>query len=381
MLIQPTQPEATNGPYRTQRLWNDSEIFTQSLGCTNCPDKATCGGLSVASAIFDCLHFCCQNPSGCDAVCRNKPEEFAKRVREVGGFGLENVPRAEAIAAPELPSVVPVVFHGNKRSSTFAGPGVVCLPMYKLVEARDGVVRFTSPQHLRDTFGLEMSTKIILTGTSTDPALERWWSFGSGRTEAIHALKKLGVSLVTTPNYSLFTDQPRWDDLHSMKRIALVHHEFLYAGLPAALHVNARTERDWERWGEFVAGRPEITHLAFEFATGAGWPGRIDWHAEQLTRLRIAAGRPLHLVVRGGFTILPRLLAVFEKVTYLETSVFVKTMHRKSALLRADGAVRWKHAPTEQNEPLDALLNHNWTLVSENYMRDCRVIPAARKAA
>jgi hypothetical protein len=302
-------------------------------------------------------------------------------VREVGGFSLENVPRAAAIAAPELPNVVPVVFHGNKRASTFAGPGFVCLPMYKLIEARSGVVRFTSPQHLRDTFGLEMSTKVILTGTSTDPPLERWWSFGTGRTEAIRALKKLGISFVTTPNYSLFTDQPRWDDLHSMKRIALVHHEFLYAGLPAALHVNARTERDWERWGEFVAGRPEITHLAFEFGTGAGWPGRIEWHVQQLTRLKVAAGRPLHLVVRGRFTILPRLFAAFEKVTCLETSVFVKTMRRKSAHLRADGAVRWKHAPTEQNDPLDTLLNHNWKVVSDSYMRDYRVIPAARKAA
>jgi hypothetical protein len=120
--------------------------------------------------------------------------------------------------------------------------------------------------------------------------LERWWLFGSDRVEAIRALKKLNISLVTAPNYSLFTDQPRWDDLHSMKRIALVHQEFLNEGMPAALHVNARTERDWERWREFIVARPEITDLAFEFATGAGWAGRLDWHAEQLSHLAAAAG-------------------------------------------------------------------------------------------
>jgi hypothetical protein len=166
-----------------------------------------------------------------------------------------------------------------------------------------------------------------------------------------------------------------------MKRIALVHQEFLSAGMPAALHVNARTERDWDRWGEFIASRPEITHVAFEFATGAGWAGRIQWHAEQLTKLRMAVGRPLNLVVRGGITIMPRLFAVFEKVTCLETSIFLKTMRRKAAVLRADGAVRWKHAPTAQDGTLDALLNHNWTVVLESYRRVGLALSSRRKAA
>jgi hypothetical protein len=54
--------------------------------------------------------------------------------------------------------------------------------------------------------------------------------------------------MATTPNYSLFVDRPRWDDLHAMKRIAIVHGEFLEAGMPGALHVNGRTDRDFERW-------------------------------------------------------------------------------------------------------------------------------------
>jgi len=32
-------------------------------------------------------------PRDCDVVCRNKPEQFAQRVREVGGFLFDNVPR------------------------------------------------------------------------------------------------------------------------------------------------------------------------------------------------------------------------------------------------------------------------------------------------
>jgi len=184
--------------------------------------------------------------------------------------------------------------------------------------------------------------------------------------------------LVTTPNYSLFADQPRWDDLHSMKRIALVCQEFLNLGVPCALHVNARTERDWERWAEFLAARTEFTHIAFEFGTGAGWKGRIDWYAEQLARLRAAVARPIQLIVRGGIAILPRLASTFDGVTLLETSTFVKTVRRKAAFLDRSSRLRWRHAPTQPNEMLDTLFEHNWTVVSEGLTKS-RIV--ARKAA
>lgn len=381
MLIQPSQIENSKFAYRTQRLWNDARRFTKSLGCTNCVDLENCGGLSVGSAIFDCLTMCCcQNPPDCDAVCRAKPEEFVQRVREIGGFGLDNVPRADAPRFPELPVLIPVIFHGNKRSQLFAGPGIVCLPLYRLVDSRTGAIRYSSEQQLKERFGLKRGTRIVLTGTSTDPALERWWSLGSNRLQAIRGLKELNVSLVTTPNYSLFTDQPRWDDLHSIKRIALAHQEFLSLGLPAALHVNARTERDWERWVAFVASRPEITHLAFEFATGAGWAGRTDWHLQRLRDLQTMVGRRLHLVIRGGARILPQLATAYDNLTCLETSVFVKTMRRKAAVIDSSGKVRWRHAPTDRDESLDLLLEHNWEIVSQTYTCG-NVLTDSRKVA
>lgn len=381
MLIQPTEQQQTERPYQTQRLWHDEKRFTPSIGCTNCRDKATCGGLNVGSALFDCLHFCCNDPSDCDTVCRNKPEEFVQRVREIQGFAFDNVPRAAALAEPQLPMVVPVIFHGNKRTPAFAGEGAVCLPLYKIIEARTGISRYTSARALTDRFGLTPGTKVMLTGTSTDPFLERWWSLGSRRLEVIRSLRALDIILITTPNYSLFTDQPRWDDLHSMKRIALVHQEFLSEGMPAALHVNARTERDWERWRDFITGRPEITHIAFEFATGAGWAGRLEWHAAQLVQLAESVRRPLHLVVRGGTPILLRLVRMFSTVTCLETSTFLKTMRRKAAVTAANGAVRWRHAPTEKTELLDKLLADNWPVVAGYYAQIFSGKSLPRKAA
>jgi hypothetical protein len=146
-----------------------------------------------------------------------------------------------------------------------------------------------------------------------------------------------------------------------MKRIPLVHEEFLSGGVPAALHVNARTDRDWERWGEYIAARPEVTHIAFEFATGAGWAGRIGWHVSQLAKLARDVNRPLHLVVRGGGRALPALAAAFPQMTWLDTATYMRTIRRRRAVVLPSGAMRWRHAPTDAGEPLDALLAANWT--------------------
>ena len=351
---------------RERRLWHDGDHYTPALGCTSCPDRAVCGGLQLASSLYDCLGFCCQNPRDCDVVCRNKPEQFAQRVREVGGFLFDNVPRSAILPAPHLPALIPMLYHGHKRVLPFKA-AAVCLPLYGVIQRHNGETRYADKKELAKGFSFGTDVRVILTGTASDPPLERWWSLGSQRRERIRALRHLGVALVTTPNYSLFVDQPRWDDLHSLKRIAIVHEEFLREGMPAALHLNARTDRDWERWTEYITARPEVTHIAFEFATGAGWALRTQWHLGKLSRLAEKVGRPLHLVVRGGIKFLPALTRDFSDVTLLESSLFMKTKSRQRATLSAPGRVTWRSSPTKKTNTLDLLLAQNWRVVADAY--------------
>jgi hypothetical protein len=362
----PNSEETSRNLRRERRLWHDGTRHTPSIGCAKCPDQAVCGGLQLAGALFDCLGFCCHTPDDCDAVCRYKPDEFARRVREVGGFLFDNVPRAPVLPAPCLPALIPLLYHGSKRTVPFQAPAV-CLPLYSVIQRNNGETRYTDAADLARGFGFAANVPVILTGTAKDRPLERWWSLGAQRRERIRALRTLGVALVTTPNYSLFIDQPRWDDLHSLKRIAIVHEEFLSEGLQAALHVNARTDRDWERWRDYIAARPEITHLAVEFATGAGWALRTAWHSEQLVRLASAIRRPLHLIMRGGGKALPALARAFSDITLLETSVFMKTKSRQRAVLSAPGRVNWRPSPTRKTESVDTLLMENWQVVSAAY--------------
>jgi hypothetical protein len=71
-----------------------------------------------------------------------------------------------------------------------------------------------------------------------------------------------------------------------MKHIGLSWAELTSGGVPTALHINARTDHDYARWTRFIAERPEVAVLAFEF--GAGYPSHIDWQVEHLYSWPIA---------------------------------------------------------------------------------------------
>jgi len=159
-----------------------------------------------------------------------------------------------------------------------------------------------------------------------------------------------------------------------MKRIAIVHEEFLREGMPAALHTNGRTDADFARWASYVADRPEITHIAYEFTTGTGRAGRREQHAKWLAALAADVGRPLHLVMRGGSDVLPELARAFAGVTVLDTSIFMKTMKRRRAYPKSNAALGWERAPTARGTPVDDLFIENTRMV-ESWLRNLTSAP------
>jgi hypothetical protein len=257
-----------------------------------------------------------------------------------------------------------MLFHGSSRRA-MSRLNAVALPFTRMFDRRTGEPRFESRAALCEAFKVSETASVILSGTDADAPIEAWWGIGrEARIRVARNLKAIGVKLITSPNYSLFTDQPRWDDLHSMKRIAIAHNELLGEGLQAALHVNGRTQKDFERWAEYIADRPEIEILAYEFTTGPGWIGRREIHVAWLTKLAQEVGRPLQLVVRGGIELLPDLLSAFGNVTFVDTAAFMRTIKRRRAVLMESGRLVWRAAPTASGEPLDDLLAANITTVT-----------------
>lgn len=341
-------------------LWSRDDL-TPSLGCAACPARQPCGGLRTHAAFFDCDDRCCRSPSTCVRVCRRKPYEFVHRVREINGFDLGNALPAPVLACSSLPGVAHMMFHGGGRSE-FQTSGCIALPLHALIERSSGACRFQGADDLRQRFRLGREVQIIVSGTDQDGPLERWWSFGEEvRLKTLRQLANFELALSTTPNFSMFVDGPRWDDLHAMKRIAIMHSEFQRAGMVTALHVNCRTSADAARWTKYIEARPEITHLAYEFATGPGRAQRRALHAAWLSGMAEQVSRPLTLVVRGGKEVWSLLAYSFAKLIVIDTTSFMKTMHRQRAESSGSG-LTWLPFPTLHGAPLDELWDHNTSL-------------------
>jgi hypothetical protein len=352
-------------------LWHSSGHHSLCLGCQDCFYRPACGGLEVPAALYDCNDFCrCDDPSACDNVCPNEPAAFAARLLEVRGIRLDNVPSAPPTRIPALPGVVPMIYHGSRRE-TLLRANIVALPLARLVNYVQGTIRFPNREALLQTFKLHAGCQIIASGTDRDRDLEKWWRL-KDRKAVIRSLIELGVILITTPNYSLFGNVPRTDNLYNIKRIALTWSEIQGEALPCALHVNARTDHDWEHWLEFLKIHPEINVLAFEFGTGAGYEQRILWHVDQLKSLALQVGRPLHLILRGGVHVVPHLASAFSDLTLIDTRPFMKAYRRQRGSI-VEGRLRWKKAPTAPGAPLDQLLEDNINAVAATVLATKRI--------
>lgn len=355
-----------------QSLWDDPSRYSQSLGCSTCLERDSCGGVHSDAGIFDCRDLCtCTDSSKCDMVCRFNPSLFVARMREVGGLAFDNAPRTRANGVPTLPIVVPFVDHRYGRAAVLDEP-IVALSLYKLLNLATGKLHVTSRTELAARYLIPENAQVIVSGVDKDRPLEWWWN-SKNRDSILTSLDSLGITVVTTPNYSVLTDVPRTDNLHAMKRILLAWTEMASAGLATGLHVNGRTEYDYRRWGDLIAGRPEIQILAFEFGTGCGRGKRIHWHVTQLCRLADHVARPLAIIVRGGGRKLEHLRQHFAQVTLVETEAFARTIRRRRAYLSESGRLKWAKFATPSGAPIDDLFAHNVSIVRASYETRHRV--------
>jgi hypothetical protein len=332
-----------------------------------------CGGLHQEFNIFDCLDECCHSPDTCTAMCPNNMAMFVARMREVDGLDLHKVPRAGKVLTESLPTYAPHFYHGYSRDGLLE-TDVAALPLHSLYNRRDGSPKFLTRAELAAKFGIHENTKIILIGSGHDDSIEAWWRLNEKRGTLISMIADHGYELVTGPNYSLFTNQLRWDDMHSMKRIAITHHEFTIAGVPCALHLNARTPRDYERWANYLRERDEITHVAFEFGTVWRWPLRRAFHLQHLAHVAAAVGRPLHLTMIGGMDAVPTLASAYAQLTMVDAVPFLKAVHRQRLTESNDLKLRSRAHPTDKGEPINPLLSHN---ISITRTRTNRIISEA----
>jgi hypothetical protein len=346
------------------RKKNDRSLFSNAeknrlcFGCPSCVDFQTCGGLSVKAPLMDCLDLCecaIEERHRCDRICPKSPANFVSRYREVGGWELD-VPEGRTLPNVDLPEMIPIVKDRACRTSEFAAHGAA-VPLQRIFSMRSGNLSAANRTSLDTRFQLATGNPLVITGVGYDDGLERYWEQGRAA-DLARQIAGLNVALMTSPNFSLFTDVPRHENLYNMKRIVICWEELIKQGVPTALHLNGRTDHDWVRWTNFVIAHHEISSVAFEFTSGSAGR-RARWYVRKLRAFAAKVERKLTLVIRGGTAHLGELAGVFDRVVVLSMKPYVATMRRQRLEWRANEPLRWHSDPTPEGTALDALFSYN----------------------
>jgi hypothetical protein len=323
---------------RKRLLFDETKSI--GLGCIPCPDKDLCGGIN-APDLFDCSQLCCDDADKCDYACPKDIENYVKLVQSVKGYDFNSIPQSTILEYPKLPSYVPLIYSSGSRVELFDYE-VVAVPLPRLYDYDKNKFKFSSKKELCDYFGFSQKCKIVISGVEKDVPLEKYWFIRQTK-EFVKQLLNLQPILVTSPNFSTFSNAPRMNDLFNLKRILICWSELVEQGIPTSLHTNGRTPKDWERLTEFIITRSEIKSISFEFATI--FPERKSWYVSRLIELSQNVNRDLQLVVRGGSKYLQFLKTAFNEVVFIDTDAFIKSVKRKQ--IQSNG------------KPLDVSSPHN----------------------
>lgn len=298
---------------------------------------------------FDgCFNACgttCSADGDCDWVCPQKPD-FVDRVREVGGLRSDSLPLLP-LCHERLPSYIPMVRHGSRRSVPFPGT-FAALSLEDMVRgSRTGYRPIElSADGIRSRFQLRQDAKLLVVSVARDRILERYWALRS--THRVPAmLAKLGVMAVTIPNFSWFQDAPRPHTLWNRRRMEIVAREFSDAGISVVPHLNSIQPEDWEHWHDLLIRQPDIRYVAKEFQTGLRVRAVGEAAIHDLAQLQDNVGRPLHPIVVGGAGYARIFRKYFEAITVVDSQPFMKSVFRRNRASNGQWELQAQHRSIE----------------------------------
>lgn len=326
-----------------------------SLGCLSCPLLEVCGGQTRVGGGWSCESRCAKcDHTKCDLVCFGKPRVLARALREVrSSFDWKDI---GPVRSPEhLPSYIPTIHHGSRRSRPLRSPWVA-LPLDRVLRRKQRSTPVVeSPEEFRRHFRLAPETKLLLLGTGEDHPIEQYWKWHT-KLSLPAALGRLGWDAAVVPNYSFFIDDPRVQQLHNRKRSLLCGEEWSRNGIPTIPYLLALTPGDYIYWLRFLKAHPEVTMIAKEFQTGLGNWERGTQALESIARLQDHLKRPFHFVAVGGAQYQEKFGSLFDHSTLIDSVPFMKTVRRQRPGGLGEGRLFWKSAGDRR---LDSLLRHN----------------------
>lgn len=328
-----------------------------SATCPQCFLFEPCGGLRNGRPLLNCFdQFCCDNKK-CDHVCPYKPDDFRRRMWEIGGLRFDDIPPLRQLPL-DLPRYVPMMHHAYSRSAALKAE-IVSLDPYMIFGLRSGKYSAIPSEGLalRRHFKVADDARIILRGTAQDRFLERYWEYRK-TDDVAGQVARLNVSLFIGPNYSHFLDVPRSDLLYNRKRQLLCLAELSQAGVSVAPNLSAVMPADWDYWSGFLRANPQLVHVAVNFQTGYRSRREGLKAVNRLMQMQDEIGRGLSLLLVGGAQYVRYVAGRLASFTLIDSQPFKQSLYRKQ-FSPVGNRRRWEDTWTMRGQPIDEIMQRN----------------------
>lgn len=199
----------------------------------------------------------------------------------------------------EVPTLPKVILECIRLKETFEVP---VRPLYAVslntLLTKAGNVRFSGdPTRLREKLRVKKDARLILLGTGGDKRLEKFWA-SAERYSKWEQLRSFQFDFATTFTFSVWGNDPRFDQIYNQDRNYATFDIFSAWGLPAIPFLFCATREDYDSAVSWLNERlyiSTIAVLAQFYARG----GAFDNLLVDLDDLLVRIGRPLRLLVVG----------------------------------------------------------------------------------
>lgn len=231
------------------------------------------------------------------------PEALPRFVPLMDGSSVREFDQSDSPSGLHWPA------YGARFRQVFRRTTHVLSPMFAELGARGGL-QLTEEQ------------MPVLVGYAEDPLVEAFWSLRR-RDQLVERITAMNWSLILSPNFSMYGNQPRTEHLLNFRRNLLLAEEFAQAGAavapniywfrkedldryldwardtqPVALAVNLQTFRTPEDWDEMAM--PGLSYLASRLDGAVKLVANGTSRADRIADLRRLFGDRLYLVSQNA---------------------------------------------------------------------------------
>jgi hypothetical protein len=234
-----------------------------------------------------------------------------------------------------LPSFIPMIKDGLSLRAEHKSEALYGVSLGTLLKDC-GDLRFDSPEKLRRSLGLDDRSRLALIGTAADWKIERFWKVSESR-QVWQRIALLQFEFVTSATFSVWSEQPRSDQIYNQDRNFFTHDYLCALGIPSVPFIFFYTGRelDYRNVINWLKGRPDLRKVAI-LAQLRRSKVTFEKVLEYMRSIGGDIGRPLDFIVVGVATAekIDRILQEFKSATIVTDQPFMKAMRCGEQTLR-----------------------------------------------